>query len=257
MEAEKTISLQPEFKANEVERKVLLERERRFGEADSLIDAVQSETGEIIHRDEMLFFLSRAGIKTINEDLDNIKMSDVGVEEVVKPSLDNITRIEKNIKSLEELGSEFGHDQSSQVYNLKEIIIQIRVSQDEEEIKNLIAQAKNIFSTNVTGLLNKHYNIASQQDSLGEICTKNGRQLQINLDTNFSGQTWEKINQGPVGFYVKRSVKYGKDEASLVEDSLNAHGRYHNTLGTLVERFSQVMDSFVANNNSQSETYFK
>jgi hypothetical protein len=258
MEGE-TIKPSPsESKVDQAERTASLERERRFLEAYNLIDIVQSETARIIHRDEILLVLSNAGIKTISEDLDNnIKDGDTGAKEVVKPSLDNITKIEENIKELNKLGAKFGHDQGAQVYQLTEIILQIKVSQDEAEIKNLIAQAKNIFNNNVTGLINGHSKIASQQERLGELTTKNGKQLQTSLVDNFDWQDQKQIEQGPVGFYIKRSLDYGKTTATLVKNSLSADNQYRLTLESVAGRFSQVMDSLVAdkNDNNQAEIY--
>lgn len=252
MEGEITKPSPSESKVNQTERTVLLERERRFQEAINIVDIVQSQTREIYHRDELFFFLSDAGIKTISQDVDNVKIGESGAEEIVKPSLDNIAKIEENIKTLDELGKTFGHDQGAPVYQLTEIIIQIKVSQNEAEIKDLIAQAKNIFNNNVTGLINSHAEIADQQERLGELTEKNGKQIKTNLDDNFDWQTQKKIDQGPVGFYIKRFLNYGKTTATLVKNSLSAHGRYRYTLEVAAGRFSQILDSFAVNKSDNN-----
>lgn len=250
-----TSTQQSEVNINRSERMVLPEKESRLRQADTIIEAVRLKTMEIRHQDELVVVLSEMGIKNINEYIDprNIKESDTGYEEVVKPSFANISEIERSIKSLKELGLKFGCDQDTNIDDLKDILTQLRLSPSEEVTKRLVLQAENIFLNNVTGLLNKHAEIAYQQEGLGELYTTNGRKLEIKLDENFKGDTIRKIDQGPVGFYIRQVVKPKKELSTIFENSVTANNKYRNTLMSFSNSFSEVMNSFITNNSDNND----
>ena len=249
------ISSQPEVNIIQSDREGLAqrERERRLEDANHLIGVVHIETIKIKDKDEMLAVMSRLGIKNIDEILDNglIKMSDLGAEQIIKPTFPNIDKILGNIKLLEESCGNFGYDQDGQADRLRDLVSRIRLSRDEQEIKNLSEQAKEIFFNNVSGLVRDRHGIAEQQDKLGIVCKSNGKQLQDNLESRyrFSEEERKIIEKGPIGFFVKKSVKYGKDETSLVEESLEFDYRYRKNITQARDEFSQVMDTLVSKNN--------